>query len=273
MTKDLDFMYNLYPSYGGMLSKIYWCLFRNCSIVRSLDSIDSNNVSFPYDKIVELEGNSSLMAFNLGTPGKDQKISILGYNQESKESFFAKFSDTKNAIALTQNEIRVYQILDSTNLTPKLLDSKEEEDLVWMKTSCIKGRHMSSMKLTKEIVDIAINLSAYHLKSEITSKSKLRTSLSHGDFCPWNMLVDEGKIQLIDWEMADERPLGYDIFKYIWQISLLFTPEKTINDVVEENKNMIEYYFKCVNVDNWSEYLSYFVEINTMRNVLMPTNE
>ena len=261
-------MYRLYPSYGGILSKIYWWLFRNCKMVRWLNRIDSSEVEFPFSKIAELEGKESLMAFNLGTPGPEQKISILGYTKE-KERFFAKFSEKKDAIELTKNEIKVYRLLESTNLTPMLFDSKVGDTYVWMKTTCIEGSHLVSMALTEEIVDLAVRLSNYHICQGNNSNSTLQTSLSHGDFCPWNMLVNNGKIQLIDWEMAAERPLGYDVFKFIWQISQLFPPEKTINEVVEENKNMIEYYFRCVNISDWSEYLASFVNINTMYKVLM----
>lgn len=261
-------MYRLYPSYGGILSKIYWWLFRNCKMVRWLNRIDSSEVEFPFSKIAELEGKESLMAFNLGTPGPEQKISILGYTKE-KERFFAKFSEKKDAIELTKNEIKVYRLLESTNLTPMLFDSREIEDYIWMKTSCVDGDHMSSMKLTKDVVDVAVRLSNFHLSQENDQSHGLRTSLSHGDFCPWNMLVKNGNIQLIDWEMAAERPLGYDVFKYIWQISQLFTPNKTFEEVIDENKKMLNYYFSSVNIKDWSEYLKYFVDINTMCKVLM----
>ena len=260
MTKKNEFMYGLYPSFGGKLSKIYWWLFRNCAIVRWMNRVEVDCLSFPIHRIMELEGLGSQMAYNLGTPGKEQKISILGFNPERNLQFFAKYSEKPDAIALTRNEIRVYRILESTGLTPKLYDCREGDGFVWMKTECITGSHLKSMTLTKEIADLAVALSNFHIDSEKNAEesSELKSCLSHGDFCPWNMLVNNGKIQLIDWEMAGERPLGYDIFKYVWQISRLFTPDKTLDVVIDENKTVIDYYFQQIGVTDWSGYLATF---------------
>ena len=251
-------MYGLYPTYGGKLSRIYWWLFRHCSMVRALNACEGEKAGFPYRKIVDLEGKNSLMAFNLGTPGPEQKISILGFDTEKKEPFFAKFSEKPDAIKLTRNEVATYKVLDGTNLAPKLFEVKELDDCIWMRTSFVQGKHLSSMALTEEIVDLALSLSKYHLTDASTNNEGLRLSLSHGDFCPWNMLVDAGNIQLIDWEMAADRPLGYDIFKYVCQCSRLFHPDKAYSSAIEENKALIDQYFSRLGIQDWGNYYDYF---------------
>lgn len=258
MRKELEYMYGLYPTYGGKLSRIYWWLFRHCSIVRALNACEGEKAGFPYRKIVDLEGKNSLMAFNLGTPGSEQKISILGFDAEKKEPFFAKFSEKPDAIKLTRNEVATYKVLDGTNLAPKLFEVKELDDCIWMRTSFVQGKHLSSMALTEEIVDLALSLSKYHLTNASTNNEGLRLSLSHGDFCPWNMLVDAGNIQLIDWEMAADRPLGYDIFKYVCQCSRLFHPDKSYSSAIEENKALIDQYFSRLGIQDWGNYYDYF---------------
>lgn len=261
MTKELEYMYGLYPTYGGRLSKIYWWLFCHCSLVRLLNACDGEKAGFPYRKIVCLEGKGSLMAFNLGTPGPEQKISILGLDKEKKEPFFAKYSEKPGAIAFTKNEAATLQVLKGTNLAPELFEVKELDNCIWMRTSFVQGKHLSSMALTEEIVDLALSLSKYHLSDQTTNEEGLRLSLSHGDFCPWNMLVNEGRLQLIDWEMAADRPLGYDIFKYVCQISLLFTPEKQLIDTIKENQTLINNYFTQCGIENWDAYRDEFLKV------------
>ena len=261
MTKEMGYMYGLYAAYGGKLSKAYWWLFRNCKVVRWLNRMDSSEVEFPFSKIAELEGKGSLMAFNLGTPGPEQKISILGFTKAEGKKFFAKYSEKKAAMELTKNEIAVYKLLENTGLTPTLFDAKMSEEYVWMKTSCVDGSHSPTMELTQEVIDLALVLNQYHLPNETSNEKGLQTCLSHGDFCPWNMLVKDGKIQLIDWEMAAERPLGYDIFKYVCQVSLLFTPEKPLIDTIKENQALINSYFSQCGIEDWDAYRDEFLKV------------
>lgn len=262
MTKELEYMYGLYPTYGGKLSRIYWWLFRRCALVRMLSACDGEKAGFPYSRIVSLEGKGSLMAFNLGTPGPEQKISILGYDREKKEPFFAKYSEKPGAMALTKNEVATLQILNGTMLAPELLEVKEQEDGIWMRTAFVQGEHPATKALTEEVVELAVSLSRHHLTEQTDDANGLLLSLSHGDFCPWNMLVDAGRLRLIDWEMAADRPLGYDIFKYVCQCARLFSPDKEYHAVIEENGEMISRYFSAFGIADWSRYESDFLSSN-----------
>lgn len=259
MTNELRYMYGLYAAYGGKLSKIYWWLFRHCSVVRELNMVDTTNVPFPYKRIVELNGKECLMAFNMGTPGVELKISILGY--EDGTPFFAKYSEKLAARQLTKNEVMIYRMLDKTGLTPVLLGSYEGEDCCWLKAEYVKGDHPDARALTDDIVDLALSLASYHLGN--ASKGELKTCLSHGDFCPWNMLVSDGKIRLIDWEVAKERPLGFDLFTFICQVSALFEPERLLMDVIKEKEPSIKWYFSSLRVSDYKPYLHAFAKEKT----------
>lgn len=259
MTKELKYMYGLYAAYGGKLSKIYWWLFRNCSVVRTLNGVDTNKVTFPYRRIVDLNGKESLMAFNMGTPGVEQKISILGY--EDGVPFFAKYSEKPAARQLTKNEVMVYRMLDKTGLTPGLLGSHEGDDCCWLKAEYVKGKHPDAQTITDNIVDLAISLASYHLGEN--TEGELKTCLSHGDFCPWNMLVSDGKIRLIDWEVAKERPLGFDLFTFICQVSALFEPERLLMDVIKEKESSVKRYFSSLGVYDYKPYLLAFAKEKT----------
>lgn len=95
--KEQQFMYGLYSAYGGRFSKFYWFLFRKYKLVRLLTCIDEKKVPFDYQDIKAIDGTNSLMAFNMGSPGVEQKISILGQNLDNGMPFFAKFSQKKKS--------------------------------------------------------------------------------------------------------------------------------------------------------------------------------
>ena len=94
-------MYGLYSPYGGVLSRVYWWLFRQSGLVRWATRIEEESMPFPYEAIRLMDGTDATMAFNMGSPGLEQKISILGIDNNSGGRFFAKYSQKEKAKALT----------------------------------------------------------------------------------------------------------------------------------------------------------------------------
>lgn len=258
LDSSLQYMYGLYSPYGGRLSKIYWWLFQHSSVVRSLTSVNEKDLEFPYSKIKASDGNDTLMSFNMGSPGVEQKISILGYDKTLDIPFFAKFSEKPRAKKLTKNEIRIYRMLDGTGLTPKLLQAVDTDDYVYLKAEFIKGSRPKSRKMTDEVLQLYLPLSKYHLTDKNVDENGLKMSLSHGDFCPWNVLVSEGSIRLIDWELAADRTLGYDLFTYICQVAILFEPEKQLLLAIDDNMRFVKEYFYSFGITDYKPYLKAF---------------
>lgn len=258
LDSSLQYMYGLYSPYGGRLSKIYWWLFQHSSVVRSLTSVNEKDLEFPYSKIKASDGNDTLMSFNMGSPGVEQKISILGYDKTLDIPFFAKFSEKPRAKKLTKNEIRIYRMLDGTGLTPKLLQAVDTDDYVYLKAEFIKGSRPKSRKMTDEVLQLCLPLSKYHLTDKNVDENGLKMSLSHGDFCPWNVLVSEGSIRLIDWELAADRTLGYDLFTYICQVAILFEPEKQLLLAIDDNMRFVKEYFYGFGITDYKPYLKAF---------------
>ena len=260
INKDRRYMYNLYSAYGGIISKTYWWLFRCFLLIRKLTAVKETQLDFPYQQIKKVEKNNSSMSFNMGSPGMEQKISMLGFDETSQNPFFAKFAQKKQAMLLSKNEISVLKQLQSTNLVPILYQSEITDNYVFLKTECIKGKRPSSTKMTEEVLDVLFSLAKYNLTTTVDN-SDLKYSLSHGDFCPWNFIeTADSKLRLIDWEMAVDKPLGYDLFTYIFQPAFLLQPEKTIEKIVEENKNWINLYFTTFEIADWRCYLADFTE-------------
>lgn len=258
LDSSLQYMYGLYSPYGGRLSKIYWWLFRHSSFVRSLTSVNEKDLEFPYSKIKVTDENDTLMSFNMGSPGVEQKISILGYDKTLDIPFFAKFSQKPRAMALTRNEVLVYRLLDGTGLTPRLLKSVDTEDYVYLKAEYINGIRPKSRNITHEILHLCLPLASRHLTEQRTDANGLKMGLSHGDFCPWNVLVSNDQIRLIDWELAADRTLGYDLFTYICQVAILFEPEKQLLLAIDDNMRYVKEYFSSFGITDYKPYLKAF---------------
>ena len=248
--KDGEFLYGLYTPFGSKLAKIYWWAFRHLRILKMLNKADKKRIGFPYEQILGLCPQRSLVSFNLGTPGAEQKISMLGLDANGKR-FFAKYSDKTITKELSRNEIRVLKSLSGLNIAPELLSSVDTDEFVFFSTTCVDGTNPNDIQLNEEVVDLAIKINQIGLQT-----GAIHTSLSHGDFTPWNMLIDKtGECHMIDWEMAKNRVLGYDIFTYLTHVAALLTPNESLNKVVEENKSLIDRYFKPFGINNWTEYL------------------
>lgn len=257
LDSDQHYMYNLYSAYGGRLSKLYWWLFRHSSAVRNMNKIEITDLPFPYLRIKQLAGERCSMSFNMGSPGVEQKISILGYDKDKCTPFFAKYSEKTKAQELTRNEVKVYRQLSDTGLVPKLLGFEDTDDYVFLKAEYIKGNRPESKEVTDKVVHLALNIANYHMAPR---DKNLLTCLSHGDFCPWNVLVNGDNWRLIDWELAAERPLGFDLFTWITQVSLLFEPDRNLNDSIQKHHNYITQYFKVFQIEDYQPYLFAFAK-------------
>lgn len=253
-----SFLYGVYHPYGSLPVKFYWKLFTSCKWIRSLSAVSESQLDFPYQTIMELCPSNAIVSFNLGTPGNEQKISMLGYIPEEENSFFAKYSTREKAKALSRNEIRVLRELEGKNLSPVLYDVKDNDEEVFFITSRVCGQAYVSFELSEQILDILISLGSVKLEED--SINELVTCLSHGDFCPWNMLQNGTEIRLIDWEMAANRPLGYDLFLFIIHTHLVMgADERKIRILLKENANYILKYFNAFNISDYRPYLLSFL--------------
>jgi hypothetical protein len=73
------------------------------------------------------------------------------------------------------------------------------------------------------------------------------------------MMEKNKKILLFDWEMGGNYPVGYDFFTYIFQTNFLLNPNKSISEIMLENKNNMKLYFKYFNIYDWNNYLLEFI--------------
>ena len=259
-TKDNEFLFGLYHPYNRypvrlLAVKLYWWLFRHCDLVRKKHIVINPDEHFPYSEITDLCPENSLMSFNMGTPGIERKISMLGLEPNGNR-FFAKYSTLPAAMALSRNEIMWLDALKDTGLAPLLFDYKDETDFVFFRTECVSGINPKDVSMNEQILNLSIRISM-----QTRSGDQLKKSLSHGDFTPWNVIITPaGEYKMIDWEMAAERELGYDILTYITHVGMLLSPNQQLTQLISENKTYIDRYFAVFDVTDWTPYLNAFAK-------------
>lgn len=212
---------------------------------------------FPYSKIMEMMPQGSVVSFNMGTPGEEQKISMLGIEANGNR-FFSKYSEKIEAMVLSRHEIKMLESLKSQDIAPKLYDYCEDEGFVFFRTSCIEGRTLHNLRLNEGITDLAIRISQLSVMSKNVNEG-LEMAFSHGDFTPWNILQNRNEYKIIDWEKAQYRTLGFDIFFFLYQIHKIFNHDKSLENVIEENECFITRYFNTFGIDDRNPYMKAFL--------------
>lgn len=85
----------------------------------------------------------------------------------------------------------------------------------------LKNGNFCDNGLDRNIVLNSISI-IEHLVSKMDPDMSVSTSISHGDFTPWNMFAGENKLYVYDWELAQEDiPVLFDYFHYIYQTNIL----------------------------------------------------
>lgn len=240
------------------VGRISWFLFTRFSFYRILFSKSNIEEFIPERAIKQIVGEDTVMAFNTGTVGPEQKITGLGLI--NNEEFFIKYGQTKIANANVKNEYHILKQIANLDNVPKVLDFYSDDNQVLLKTNVLEGKRLKDQPIDKNIIDQLIPLSKQKVDCSKTTSSNLRTCFSHGDFCPWNMMSNNGEVLLFDWEMAGTYPLGYDMFTYIFQTRFLLNPETKIRTIIVENIKAIKYYFSHFNISDWKPYLITFSE-------------
>ncbi len=249
------FLWRLYTPYSWVTS-IYWFLWENITFFRIKNKCLQNELPNDYQNIFELIGSDYTLSFNSGNRGEEQKISVLAYNTKTNNKLFAKFSIKPKARQLSINEINILEKYGDNILIPKLIDKKVNDDFVFFSTTYIEGKQRKTIHLDNKILDLLLLISE---KSSF-KKNDLIFTFAHGDFCPWNIIEQKENLKLIDWEMAGEYPLGYDLFTYIFQTNFILKPKKSIDAIINENNKWISLYFKEWDINNWKFYLLQFIE-------------
>ena len=243
----------------SLIGKISWALFRNFGFYRIC--FGKKNIEFfiPEKEIIKIIGVEPLMAFNTGTPGPEQKITGLGWDKN--KYFFIKYAQTQLAIKNVVHEHNILRQLSTLDFVPQIQNFHQDDKQVLLKTDVLMGNRLGNSPLNETILNCLYKLAEQSISSENKTTSSLELAFAHGDFCPWNMIEQNGYILLFDWEMGGNYPLGYDVFTFLFQTKFLLDPKKSIQSIVVENKEIIDQYFIHFKISNWNNYLTAFSKI------------
>ena len=254
------YLLSLFKPYTS-LGEVYWWFWQKFPPLRYFCSITSIEKIFRTDIIYSHVSSNAIMAFNKGTPGPEQKTSVLGFEPDENRYFFMKLADLSAAKENVANEKYILRELEGEVFVPKLLDSKTTNEYALIKTSVFRGEKEQRL-LNEKILELLYTLAGMKVSMQRSFKTNLDCCFAHGDFCPWNILETyDGQLKVFDWEMAGSYPLGYDLFTFLFQTNFLLSPKVSFDEIIDNNKTYINEYFSRFNVDNWKQFLSEFAKI------------
>ncbi len=237
-------------------AKVVWNLLR-ISFVRKFFSVSIDQLPKTISDQLNVIGNlnDDLFQINLGTAGPEQKTTIIKHGPDLSTTFY-KLGNKDLAKQLIENEYHILSELEGKFHSPKALEFRQAKDFLVLETSYVFADKLTETKLNDSILDLLIEISQYKTQ---TNKN-LKTCFSHGDFCPWNLLKHKEQLYIIDWEMASERPLGDDLFTYIFQTAILLDKAPDFNKLIETNRKYITEYFSMHEIKEIKQYLQAFLE-------------
>ncbi|GAB3041886.1 phosphotransferase [Spirosoma pulveris] len=257
--KKYPFLLSFYQPYT-LLGWLMWFLWRKFSVIRLFCRVKGLESILPFNIYCKYISANSIVAFNLGTPGTEQKTTILGIDKLTGEKFFIKYATRPLALSNVKKEALVLSHLTDLPFVPKLLASVSDPDYTLIKTNVFDGVKVTTQNIEDQLLSILSKLAKQGVSLPQDDYS-LDTCFAHGDFCPWNMIVCEDKLFVYDWEMATYYPLGYDLFTYVFQTSFLLQPRISIESILEKNKGLLNLYFQDLEIDTWHPYLLSFAQI------------
>jgi hypothetical protein len=243
----------------SLIGKISWGLFRTFGIYRMWFGKTNIEAFIPEKEIRKIIGVEPLMAFNTGTPGPEQKITGLGWDKNNY--FFIKYAQTPLAIKNVVNEHQILHQLSGLDFVPQIENFYQDDKRVLLKTDVLMGTRLGNVPLNETILNCLYTLAEQSITSENKFTSSVKMSFAHGDFCPWNMMEQNGGILLFDWELGGNYPLGFDVFTFLFQTNFLLEPEKPIGIIISENKDIIDQYFNNFKISDWRNYLTAFGKV------------
>ncbi len=241
-------------------SKIVWKLWREVKPFRNLFKVYSENLPSLFNQIVHNYNLNSDYFFqvNTGTRGIEQKMTILAHGLNGQD-LFIKAGVSVLAKKMITNEFKTLKWLNGRLETPLVVESSLSEGLGTIATEVLKAKKVSNIKLNEKVFNYIQSIG--ELK-ENKIKDGLIYVFSHGDCCPWNFLEkDNNKLVLIDWELSEFLPVGYDLFTYIFQTSFLLDPKKSYHNLILENEYWIINYFSIFQIENYTKYLLAFINL------------
>lgn len=243
----------MYVPYTKIASFV-WYLVRKFPLVRYILLVDKNKL--PHEVVLFLSEYPDYdVQISIGTEGPEQKQTILLTSET--DNLFIKLGTSVKAKQLIENECKVLQNLNGRFGSPVVRQYIQNDKFTALKTTYILASKFSSNQLDERLLAILVKISDFSM----VSREDGIYAFNHGDFCPWNMLESNKKLHLIDWEMAGEYPLGYDLFTFIFQTNYLLNAALTDHQIIENNIHWIKSFYSNFDQNNYLFYLKKFAQL------------
>lgn len=210
----------------------------------------------PEADLRNLLGQDAVLAINLGSPGPEQKITVIG--SHGTKSFFSKYGVTENAKWLINSEYQVLMRLQGNDFVPAVSDHFSNSECSFLKTELFTGKRFSREEPDNDVLSLIREIQSLNIPECNKVNTNLETSFAHGDFCPWNLMIVGKSLKVFDWEMGGYYPMGYDLFTYIFQTNFLLHPKRLPEEIVAKN---ILHFKASFGDKDWKPFLVSFAEI------------
>ena len=238
---------------------LVWWFWRHSRLFRHFCMVKDIEKYVPRGTIMSIVGENALLAYNLGTPGPEQKITALGVKDGQK--VFVKFAGSATAKMNIINEGNILKQLSQLDYVPEVIHMYSGNNFETLLTSVFEGERYSATPVNEKILALLFQLRQIKIDAHVHHLGNFKNSFAHGDFCPWNLMKSNDYLRVFDWEMAGLYPEGYDLFTFIFQTSFLLSPGRSIKSILTRNDKNICYFFSNIDILNWNPYLKEFANL------------
>lgn len=240
---------------------------------KAIVELHKNKKSFVFIKIPITESSKELVKNEIGT------LNLLQSFEFNKMIVPKLLDRNENSIAELEN-IKPKRYKQNTDLNSLHIDALNElyantyKSLVWKELGVLQFAKDNIESLIKKD---GIGNTLFEREARVLSQKNLlliefieesdklvTTSISHGDFTPWNMYLSKEKLHLFDWELSEnEMPLMYDLFHYVFQANIMIRHRsyQEIHDALQNVLKMknIQLMLKKYDIDFNKNYTFYIV--------------
>jgi hypothetical protein len=256
--RKYSFILNFFTPYS-FTGKIFWWIWRRFFFIKFFFRVDESKVP-DLKALKTCTGNNKILAINKGTAGPEQKTTAICYFQESDKSYFLKYAKSEKAKSLVINEYSILLKLNEFPCVPQIINYQQSHTGISLLTGFIEGEKFCQTVLSDKIYNLLIRLSKVSIKDcpDYVESFTGRKCFGHGDFCPWNIMVSDNNLHLIDWEMGGAYPAGYDLFTFLFQTQFILHPDKKPEEIILYNLQYIKSYFLELGIELWESLLMEF---------------
>lgn len=256
--REYPFLLSFYTPYT-LVGNIFWRIWRKWFLLKYFFYVKESRV--PNLAIIkDLVGKESIIALNTGTKGPEQKTSGIGIYLNSKQRFFIKAAASDKGKNLISNEYFILKKLWGMPGIPQIIKFQTLDSWILLQTSFLDGEKFQQTLLTGEIYNLLLDLSKISTEGcqDFSQGFAGKKCFAHGDFCPWNIMICDSSLYLVDWEMAGIYQAGFDLFTYIFQTQFILHPKKKTTEIFKQNLSFMQSYFVHIGVTDWDILLFEF---------------